>query len=203
MSAEEAQEPHDGRPDGSHDLEQRQTSNLKKHDDTDVSSEPPVEQDDYFQRSKQDIPSNSTRRTGQSAEDISDRTKRRPAIGSRPSTSASYTLGRMHEDPKTSDKISRVVAQLDDEGMVNLEQLVSEFAKQRSKPKGQLTSSDYRDQNPWYDQERSKLNFSLGDTLPHVGEDSSERTPGRDQVCASSKSSSPVLSSPPHNISPL
>ncbi|KAK7705919.1 hypothetical protein SLS64_007871 [Diaporthe eres] len=70
-------------------------------------------------------------------------------MASRPSTSASYTLGRMHEDPKTSDKISRVVAQLDDEGMVNLEQLVSEFAKQRSKPKGQLTSPDYRDQNPW------------------------------------------------------
>lgn len=93
----------------------------------------------------------------------------------------------MHEDPKTSDKISRVVAQLDDEGVENLEQLVSEFAKQRSKPKGQLTSSDYREQNPWYDQERSKPNFSLGDTLPHVGEDKEERTSGRDQVCASPK----------------
>lgn len=185
MSEEKAEEPHGGRREGQSDAERKQISSLEKHDDTDELSEPPVEQDDYFQRSKQDVDSNSTRRTGQSAEGSSDRTKRRPAMASRPSTSASYTLGRMHEDPKTSDKISRVVEQLDDEGMVNLEQLVSEFAKQRAKPKGQLTSSDYRDQNPWYDQERSRPNFSLGDTLPHVGEDSSERTPGRDQVCAS------------------
>lgn len=184
MPGEEDQESHDGRHDCQNDSEGKQPSNLKKHDDTDELSEAPVEQDDYFQRSKQDVASNSTHRTGQSAEGSSDRTKRRPAMASRPSTSASYTLERMHEDPKTSDKISRVVAQLDDEGMVNLEQLVSEFAKQRSKPKGQLTSSDYRDQNPWYDQERSRPNFSLGDTLPHVGEDNNERTPGRDQVCA-------------------
>lgn len=191
MSAEATQEPHGDRRDGPHDPERKQTRNPEQHDDTDVSSEPPVEQDDYFQRSKQDVSSNSTRRIGQSAVDSSDRTKLRPAMASRPSTSASYTLDRMHEDPKTSDKMSRVVAQLDDEGLVNLEQLVSEFAKQRSKPKGQLTCSNYRDQNPWYDQERSKPNFSLGDTLPHVGEDSSgERIPGRDQVCASPKSSS-------------
>lgn len=191
MSGEEANEP-----DGGRRAELKQTSKLTKHDDTDVSSEPPVEQDDYFQRSKQDGSSNSTRRTDQSAGDSSDRTKRRPAMASRPSTSASYTLGRMQEDPKTSDKISHVVAQLDDEGMVNLEQLVSEFAKQRSKPKGQLTSSDYRDQNPWYDQERSRPNFSLGEPLPHLGEDNNEKTPGRDQVCAFPESCSRSHSSP-------
>lgn len=185
MSGEDANEPDGGRRDGRNDTELKQTSKLAKHDDTDVSSEPPVEQDDYFQRSKQDVSSNSTRRTDQSAGASSDKTKRRPAMASRPSTSASYTLGRMQEDPKTSDKMSRVVEQLDDEGMVNLEQLVSEFAKQRSKPKGQLTSSDYRDQNPWYDQERSRPNFSLGEPLPHVGEDNNEKTPGRDQVCTS------------------
>lgn len=89
-----------------------------------------------------------------------------------------------------------MVAQLDEEGMVNLEQLVSEFAKQRSKPKGQLTSSDYRDQNPWYDQERSRPNFSLGEPLPHVGEDVNEKTPGRDQVSTTPESFSRSHSSP-------
>lgn len=113
--------------------------------------------------------------------------KRRPAMSNRPSTSTSYTLGRMHEDPKVADKISRVMSQLDDDGMQNLEELVTEFAKQRTRPKGQLTSTDYRDQNPWYDQGRRKPNFSLGEPLPHVGEDNNERTPGRDQVCASPK----------------
>lgn len=116
-----------------------------------------------------------------------DKPKQRPAMSNRPSTSTSYTLGRMHEDPRTSDKISRVVAQLDDDGIENLEQLVTEFAKQRAKPKGQITSMDYRDQNPWYDQERSKPNFSLGETLPHVGEDHNERNAGRDQVFPSPK----------------
>lgn len=103
-------------------------------------------------------------------------------MSNRPSTSASYTLGRMHEDPKTSDKMSRVMNQLDEEGMENLEHLVTEFARQRAKPKGQLTSTDYRDQNPWYDQGRNKPNFSLGEPLPHVGDENSGRTPGRDQV---------------------
>lgn len=103
---------------------------------------------------------------------------------SRPSTSTSYTLGRMNENPKTLDKMSQVTAQLDDEGIGNLEQLINEFAKQQAKPKGQLTSSDYRDQNPWYDQGRDRPNFSLGEPLPHVGE---EQGPGREQVCASFK----------------
>lgn len=100
---------------------------------------------------------------------------------SRPSTSTSYTLGRMNENPKTSDKMARVMAQLNDEGMGSLEELMNEFAKQQAKPKGQLTSSDYRDQNPWYDQGRNKPNFSLGEPLPHVGE---EKGPEREQVCA-------------------
>ncbi|KAK2599252.1 hypothetical protein N8I77_011022 [Diaporthe amygdali] len=157
-----------------------QLNHSEQHRRSGTSSGPFGEQGDYFQQPKHDGAS-STRRTEQSSGSSSDKIKTRPKMASHPSTSASYTLGRMHEDPKTSDKISRVVAQLDDEGVENLEQLVSEFAKQRSKPKGQLTSSDYREQNPWYDQERSKPNFSLGDTLPHVGEDNEERSPGRDQ----------------------
>lgn len=185
MSGEEVQEPHGGRHDGQNDMEQRQTSSSKQNDTTETSSRPPGEQDDYFQRPKPNGTSDSTIRAAQSSGGNADRTNKRPAMSNRPSTSASYTLGRMHEDPKTSDKISRVIDQLDEDGMENLEQLVTEFAKQRAKPKGQLASMDYREQNPWYDQERKKPNFSLGETLPHVGEDNNEKTPGRDQVCAS------------------
>lgn len=185
MPTEETHEPHGASHDGPHDTERKQPVHSEQPQQAAASSGTPGEQGDYFQQPKHDGVSNSTRRTDHSSGASSAKVKQRPAMASRPSTSASCTLERMQEDPKTSDKMSRVMAQLDDEGMVNLEQLVSEFAKQRSKPKGQLTSSDYRDQNPWYDQEKSKPNFSLGDTLPHVGEDNNERTPGRDQVCAS------------------
>lgn len=185
MSGEEARAPRGGHHDGQNDTEQKQTSSSKQHDATEASKRPTSDQGDYFQRPKQSGTSSSTSRAAQPSEGSADKTKQRPAMSSRPSTSTSYTLGRMQEDPKTSDKISRVVAQLDEDGVENLEQLVAEFAKQRAKPKGQLASMEYRDQNPWYDQERSKPNFSLGEPLPHVGEDNNEKTPGRDQVCAS------------------
>lgn len=190
MSGEEAHEPHGGHRDGQNDMGQKQTSSSKQNHTIEALSRSFGDQGDYFQRPKQSETSNSTSRAAQPSGSSADRTKQRPAMSNRPSTSQSYTLDRMHEDPKTSDKISRVVAQLDDDGVENLEQLVAEFARQRAKPKGQLTSIEYRDQNPWYDQGRSKPNFSLGEPLPHVGEDNNERTPGRDQVCASLNPSS-------------
>lgn len=176
-----------GRRDDQNDTEQKQTSSSEQHNAPRASGKSSGEQDDYFQCLKPSETSNGTSHVSQSSGSGADKPKQRPAMSNRPSTSTFYTLGRMHEDPKTADKISRVMAQLDDDGMQNLEQLVTEFAKQRARPKGQLTSTDYRDQNPWYDQGRSKPNFSLGEPLPHVGEDNNERTPGRDQVCASPK----------------
>lgn len=187
MSEEESREPHgEHRHDGHNVTGQRQTSNSEQQDKNEAPSRPPGEDRDYFQRDpKQSETSKHTRGTDKS----SDKPKKRPTMTSRPSTSTSYTLGRMNEDPKTSDKMSQVMAQLDDEGMGNLEQLITGFAKQKAKPKGQLASTDYRDQNPWYDKGRNKPNFSLGEPLPHVGEENSERTPGREQVCASTKPS--------------
>lgn len=184
MSGEESHEPHiERRCDGLNVSEQGQTSNPEHQHTTEAPNRPPSEEGDYFQGPKQSETSDSTQGTDKISGGSSDKPKSRPAISNRPSTLASYTLGRMYEDPKTSDKMLRVTDQLDEEGMENLEHLVTEFAKQRAKPKGQLTSMDYRDQNPWYDQGRSKPNFSLGEPLPHVGEETNERTIGRDQVC--------------------
>lgn len=184
MSGEESHEPHiERRCDGLNVSEQGQTGNPEQQHTTEAHNRPPSEEGDYFQGPKQIETSDGTQGPDKTSGGSSDKPKKRPVISNRPSTSASYTLGRMHEDPKTSDKMSRVMDQLDEEGMENLEHLVTEFAKQKAKPKGQLTSMDYRDQNPWYDQGRSKPNFSLGEPLPHVGEETNGRTIGRDPVC--------------------
>lgn len=186
MSGEESRETQgERRRNGQNVSGQGQTGNHEQQYTAEAPSRSTGEEGDYFQGPRQSETSDSTRGTEKLSGGSSDKPKRRPAMSNRPSTSASYTLGRMHEDPKTSDKMSRVFDQLDEEGMENLEHLVTEFAKQRAKPKGQLTSMDYRDQNPWYDQGRSKPNFSLGEPLPHVGEENNGRTPGRDQVCVS------------------
>ena len=190
MSEEETQGPNGARRGGQNILGQRQTSNFKRQDSTDAPSRTPSEEGDYFQSPKKSNTSSGTHRADKSSGGSSNNIVKRPAMTNRLSTSMSYTLGRMNEDPKTSDKISHVMAQLDEEGVDNLEQLITEFAKQRAKPRGQLTSMDYRNENPWYGRERSKPNFSLGEPLPHVGEDNNERTPRRDQVCASINRSS-------------
>jgi hypothetical protein len=168
---------------------QRPASNPDRQSVTEAPSRLPngIGGGDYFQRDpKQSETSKHTRCADSSTGASLDNRNTRPAMTRCPSTSTSYTLERMNEDPKNSEKMSRVMAQLDDEGMGNLEQLIQEFAKQRAKPKGQLTSMDYRDQNPWYDKGRNKPNFSLGEPLPHVGEDGG-KTPGREQVRASTK----------------
>lgn len=86
------------------------------------------------------------------------------------STTASNTITKMTANPSTAYKMANVVAQLDQEGKLQLDELIGEFDKnrhkRREKPKGEIASPDYQERNPWYDQEKKRPNFSLGETFP-------------------------------------
>lgn len=86
------------------------------------------------------------------------------------STTASNTITQMTANPSTAYKMANVVSQLDQEGKLQLDELIGEFDKnrhkRREKPKGEIASPDYQEQNPWHDQEPKRPNFSLGDTFP-------------------------------------
>ncbi|ROW08325.1 hypothetical protein VMCG_03010 [Cytospora schulzeri] len=91
------------------------------------------------------------------------------------STTASNTINKMTANPSTAYKMANVVSQLDPEGKAQLDELVGEFDKnrhrRREKPKGEIASPDYQEQNPWHDQERKTPNFSLGEPFPRKDED--------------------------------
>lgn len=82
------------------------------------------------------------------------------------SATASNTINKMAANPSTAYRMANVMSQLDQEGRAQLDELVGEFDKsrhrRREKPKGQVTSPDYHEQNPWHDQEREAVKFSLG-----------------------------------------
>ncbi|ROW03349.1 hypothetical protein VSDG_01457 [Cytospora chrysosperma] len=90
------------------------------------------------------------------------------------STTASNTINKMAANPSTAHKMANVVSQLDDEGKAQLDELVGEFDKgrhrRRERPKGQVASPDYHEQNPWHDQEREAVKFSLGEPFPRRDE---------------------------------
>lgn len=100
------------------------------------------------------------------------------------STTASNTINKMTANPSTAYKMANVVTQLDQEGKLQLDELVGEFDKnrhkRREKPKGEIASPDYHEQNPWHDQEKKQPNFSLGDTFPR--KENSHDVDDREQV---------------------
>lgn len=106
--------------------------------------------------------------------------RQRPRGPVRASTTASV-LGSMEGDPETSQKIDRVMDQLDEQGKDELRVLASRVAT-GAKRKGRIAQEDrYLEQNPWHDQGGEKTLFSLGEPLPHKEGNYSERNPWHGQ----------------------